>query len=60
MFSGLMELFQTVQDMQEKLNKVHETALQLAAEKEGRHTHMNVSLKNIEHFVRARDTGVLA
>lgn len=37
-----MELFKTVQDMQAQLKEVHDTALQLAAEKEDRQAHMNV------------------
>lgn len=40
--TGLMTLFQTVQEMQEQLKQVHETALQLAAEKEDRQYNMNV------------------
>lgn len=39
-----MQLFQTVQEMQEQLKKVHETALQLAAEKEDRQSHINVAI----------------
>lgn len=39
-----MKLFQTVQDMQEQLKQVHETALQLAAEKEDRQHNINVIL----------------
>lgn len=38
-----MQLFQTVQEMQVQLNKVHETALQLAAEKEERQSHTDVT-----------------
>ncbi|XP_039745522.1 uncharacterized protein LOC120623534 [Pararge aegeria] len=45
---GLMKLFQTVQEMQEQLKQVHETALQLAAEKEDRQYHMNALLEQIE------------
>ncbi|XP_069354303.1 uncharacterized protein C16orf96-like isoform X1 [Maniola hyperantus] len=45
---GLMTLFQTVQEMQEQLKQVHETALQLAAEKEDRQYHMNALLEQIE------------
>ncbi|XP_072935816.1 uncharacterized protein [Epargyreus clarus] len=45
---ALMQLFQTVQDMQEQLKQVHETALQLAAEKEDRQYHMNALLEQIE------------
>lgn len=39
---GLMQLFQTVQDMQEQLKQVHETALLLASEKEDKQLHTNV------------------
>lgn len=42
MSTGLMQLFNTVQGMQEQLKEVHETALQLAAEKEDRKRHINV------------------
>lgn len=45
---GLMNLFQTVQEMQEQLKQVHETALQLATEKEDRQYHMNVSDQNTQ------------
>ncbi|XP_047539526.1 autophagy-related protein 23-like [Vanessa atalanta] len=45
---GLMTLFQTVQEMQEQLKQVHNTALQLATEKEDRQYHMNVLLEQIE------------
>lgn len=45
--AGLMQLFQTVQEMQEQLKKVHETALQLAAEKEDRQHHINVMINSI-------------
>ncbi|CAH0722759.1 unnamed protein product, partial [Brenthis ino] len=45
---GLMKLFQTVQEMQEQLKQVHETALQLATEKEDRQYHMNALLEQIE------------
>ncbi|XP_073945883.1 uncharacterized protein isoform X2 [Choristoneura fumiferana] len=45
---GLMELFKTVQDMQAQLKEVHDTALQLAAEKEDRQAHMNALLEQIE------------
>ncbi|CAK1548406.1 unnamed protein product [Leptosia nina] len=45
---GLMSLFQTVQDMQEQLKQVHETALQLASEKEDRLHNMNALLEQIE------------
>ncbi|XP_063834339.1 glutamine-rich protein 2-like [Ostrinia nubilalis] len=45
---GLMQLFQTVQDMQEQLKQVHETALQLAAEKEDRQHNINALLEQIE------------
>ncbi|KAL0895554.1 hypothetical protein ABMA27_011656 [Loxostege sticticalis] len=45
---GLMKLFQTVQDMQEQLKQVHETALQLAAEKEDRQHNINALLEQIE------------
>ncbi|CAG4924111.1 unnamed protein product [Colias eurytheme] len=45
---GLMTLFQTVQDMQNQLKLVHETALQLAAEKEDRLYNMNALLEQIE------------
>lgn len=37
-----MQLFQTVQEMQEQLAQVHDTALQLAAEKEDRKYNVNV------------------
>lgn len=37
-----MQLFNTVQGMQEQLKEVHDTALQLAAEKEDRKRHINV------------------
>lgn len=42
--SGLMHLFKTVQEMQDQLKLVHETALELAAEKENRKSNMNVRL----------------
>ncbi|CAH2099724.1 unnamed protein product [Euphydryas editha] len=45
---GLMTLFQTVQEMQEQLKQVHDTALQLANEKEDRQYHMNILLEQIE------------
>ncbi|XP_052753679.1 uncharacterized protein LOC113523022 [Galleria mellonella] len=45
---GLMHLFETVQEMQEQLKQVHETALQLASEKEDRQSHMNALLEQIE------------
>ncbi|XP_061382662.1 uncharacterized protein LOC116774765 isoform X1 [Danaus plexippus] len=45
---GLLKLFQTVQEMQEQLKQVHETALELAAEKEDRNYHMNALLEQIE------------
>ncbi|KAG6453336.1 hypothetical protein O3G_MSEX008088 [Manduca sexta] len=45
---GLMQLFQTVQEMQDQLKQVHETALQLAAEKEDRQIHVNALLEQIE------------
>ncbi|VVC87978.1 unnamed protein product [Leptidea sinapis] len=45
---GLMDLFKTVQDMQEQLKHIQETAMQLAAEKEGRQYHMNSLLEQIE------------
>ncbi|XP_045512660.1 glutamine-rich protein 2 isoform X1 [Pieris brassicae] len=45
---GLMSLFQTVQEMQEQLKQVHETALQLASEKEDRLHNMNALLEQIE------------
>jgi aspartyl/asparaginyl beta-hydroxylase (cupin superfamily) len=41
-FVGLMQLFTTVQDMQQQLKQVHDTALQLAAEKEDRQHNINV------------------
>lgn len=37
-----MQLFQTVQTMQEQLQQVHETAVQLATEKEDRQHNINV------------------
>lgn len=37
-----MQLFQTVQDMQNQLQQVHETAISLAAEKEDRQNHIDV------------------
>lgn len=37
-----MELFSTVQGMQDQLKQVHETAMKLAAEKEDRQHHINV------------------
>ncbi|CAH2268768.1 jg23790 [Pararge aegeria aegeria] len=51
---GLMKLFQTVQEMQEQLKQVHETALQLAAEKEDRQYHMNVRF--LFHTIRKAQT----
>ncbi|XP_022819351.1 uncharacterized protein LOC111351582 isoform X2 [Spodoptera litura] len=45
---GLMQLFQTVQDMQSQLQQVHETALTLAAEKEDRQNHIDALLEQIE------------
>ncbi|XP_028040362.1 uncharacterized protein LOC114250612 [Bombyx mandarina] len=45
---GLMQLFQTVQDMQEQLKQVHETALLLASEKEDKQLHTNALLEQIE------------
>ncbi|XP_059049431.1 rho family-interacting cell polarization regulator 1-like [Achroia grisella] len=45
---GLMHLFTTVQDMQEQLKQVHETALQLAGEKEDRQSNINALLEQIE------------
>ncbi|KAM3966729.1 uncharacterized protein ACR2FA_012273 [Aphomia sociella] len=45
---GLMHLFETVQEMQDQLKQVHETALQLAAEKEDRQGHINALLEQIE------------
>ncbi|KAL4705039.1 hypothetical protein ACJJTC_009827 [Scirpophaga incertulas] len=45
---GLMELFTTVQDMQDQLKQVHETALQLAVEKDDRQHNMNALLEQIE------------
>lgn len=41
---GLLQLFQTVQEMQDQLKQVHETALQLADEKEDRQLHINVHI----------------
>lgn len=40
--TGLMQLFETVQNMQAQLRQVHETALNLAAEKEDRQNHIDV------------------
>ncbi|XP_075983889.1 uncharacterized protein LOC142981698 [Anticarsia gemmatalis] len=45
---GLMQLFQTVNTMQTQLSQVHETALQLAAEKEDRQHNINALLEQIE------------
>ncbi|KAJ0181299.1 hypothetical protein K1T71_003384 [Dendrolimus kikuchii] len=45
---GLLQLFQTVQEMQDQLKQVHETALQLAAEKEDRQLHFNTLREQIE------------
>ncbi|XP_050351931.1 uncharacterized protein LOC126774434 isoform X2 [Nymphalis io] len=45
---GVLTLFQTVQELQEQLKQVHDTALQLATEKEDRQYHMNVLLEQIE------------
>ncbi|KAH9634187.1 hypothetical protein HF086_001389 [Spodoptera exigua] len=45
---GLMQLFQTVQDMQSQLAQVHATALSLAAEKEDRQNHIDALLEQIE------------
>ncbi|XP_050553418.1 uncharacterized protein LOC118262240 isoform X3 [Spodoptera frugiperda] len=45
---GLMQLFQTVQDMQNQLQQVHETAISLAAEKEDRQNHIDALLEQIE------------
>lgn len=49
-----MTLFQTVQEMQEQLKQVHDTALQLANEKEDRQYHMNVkyfSFILVSHYI---------
>ncbi|KAI5642245.1 hypothetical protein NE865_05607 [Phthorimaea operculella] len=45
---GLMQLFQTVQDMQGQLRQVHNTAMALAAEKDQRQSHINTLLEQIE------------
>ncbi|CAG9782873.1 unnamed protein product [Diatraea saccharalis] len=45
---GLMELFTTVQNMQEQLKQVHETALELAAEKDDRQHNIDALLEQIE------------
>ncbi|KAJ8734902.1 hypothetical protein PYW08_014152 [Mythimna loreyi] len=45
---GLMALFETVQTMQTQLQQVHETALNLAAEKEDRQNHIDALLEQIE------------
>ncbi|CAH0406066.1 unnamed protein product [Chilo suppressalis] len=45
---GLMELFSTVQEMQDQLKQVHATAMQLAAEKEDRQHNINALLEQIE------------
>lgn len=42
--SALMQLFETVQEMQGQLKDVHETALHLAAEKVDRQYHTNVCI----------------
>lgn len=43
----MMQLFQTVRDMQDQLKQVHDTAMQLAAEKEDRKHHINVILTKL-------------
>ncbi|XP_063545778.1 uncharacterized protein LOC134753770 [Cydia strobilella] len=45
---GLLELYQTVQDMQEQLHQVNEVARQLAGEKDDRHQHIKALLEQIE------------
>lgn len=42
--TGLMQLFNTVQGMQDQLKEVHDTAVLLAAEKEDRQRHLNVCI----------------
>ncbi|XP_061710437.1 uncharacterized protein LOC133520115 isoform X2 [Cydia pomonella] len=45
---GLLQLYQTVQDMQEQLHQVNEVARQLAGEKDDRHQHIKALLEQIE------------
>lgn len=45
-----MTLFETVQEMQEQLKEVNETALQLASEKENRQSNMNVRTHLINNY----------
>ncbi|XP_048006406.1 uncharacterized protein LOC125241806 [Leguminivora glycinivorella] len=45
---GLLQLYQTVQDMQEQLQQVNEVARQLAGEKDDRHQHIKALLEQIE------------
>ena len=45
-----MTLFQTVQEMQEQLKEVHDTAVQLATEKDDRQHNMNVRNHLINNF----------
>ncbi|XP_041973685.1 uncharacterized protein LOC121729287 [Aricia agestis] len=47
---GLLSLFETVQQMQEELRKVHETAIQLAAEKDTRQLRFDALIEQVEYL----------